>query len=183
MIQDIYLLCLSTLISILVTYAFKYVSPSASVVHWFPHYFEFKIPASPASNNIPLSLKTYTIVVQNIGSRLAEHIEIVFQKSPMVYHLFPSLDHTFGNTPAGEYIIRIEHLARNEFVTIECLDFQYPTLSYIRSKNGLSQVIQTAPQKVRGNFFILINLVFLFLGVTTFSYWLFRAIIFLLKHI
>jgi hypothetical protein len=183
MIQNIYLLILSTLISILVTYAFKYVNPSASVVHWFPHFFEFNIPPSPASNNIPLSLKTYTIVIQNIGTRLAEGIEIVFKQPPMVYHLFPSLDHTFGNTPAGEYIIRIDHLACNEFVTIECLDFQYPSLSYIRSKNGLSHVIQTAPQKIRGNFFILANILFLFLGVATFSYWLFRVIIFLLKHI
>ena len=183
MAQDIYLLLLSTLVSILVTYAFKYINPSASIVYWSPHFFQFNLPASPPTSNAPVPLITHTIVVQNIGARIAEQIEIVHQQPPQIFQLFPSLDHTVANTPGGEHIIRIGHLAPNEFVSIECLNFQFPILLYVRSKSGIARSIQMVPQRVFSRPFNLLAQGLIFIGILTLSYWLIKALIFFWTHV
>ncbi len=157
--------------SVIAGYVLRELAPRSRVVYWSPHQFMFTVPTNP-----PQQLITHTITIQNTGKRRAENIEIVHERAPNLFSVWPALVYN-ARVESGVHVISISGLAPGEWMTLEMLDTatQLPRLLYIRSKDGHAQGVSVQLRwftpKWLQNLYYLIYLT----GLGVLLYWLLRG--------
>ncbi len=191
MSQEIYLLLLSAVITLLSNYALKYVSPRSRIIYWQSHYSDFLLQQLPqqstqqspqqVTERIPdMPVISTSTIIQNVGTKASNNIEIALLTPTLAfYKLYPPLPYTAEQLPTGEHIIKITRLAPSESFSFNTLGMHAPNLLYVRSENGIARKIFAQPQPIRNRAFILTVQILLLVGIFSASYWIIRTIIFL----
>lgn len=189
-------------VSVAATYFSQFLRPKIKIRYWFQHNFMYTMPwnvqpQQPLLQGAPpvaagpapqpgvggiINVLTHSVTVQNFGRKSAEWVEIVHQRRPEFFQLFPPLDYLESTTPAGEHVLRVKSIAPKEWFTIQFLSFlQRPELLYVRSPIGHASlmpwvVIRQFPAWLGRVAWLLVAT-----GSVFYSYWLIRAGIFLFK--
>jgi hypothetical protein len=176
---------LKVIVTYLVTfiggYLSRYLEPRARLVHWFPGWVTFPVtpPAQPGTATpAVVNISTHTLTIQNIGWRPATRVEIVHGQAPQLFRLTPQMHYTVDLTPSGEHVIRIDALARREWVAIQVLTVasSFPPLRSVRSTEGPSTLVTTRQTFVISERRRLLLNSLLVLGTATAIYWLWRIV-------
>lgn len=160
----------------------------------FPHWFEYKVPikdnkvaqtgeSSPSQGqpeaNI-LTFQTNTLVIENLGRRAAENVEIVHVQKPDHFQFSGSVVFEEEDLPNGQHVIKLASLGPKEMVTLNIFAYvNQPRLGAVRSKDGPALNIPTKTIRAFPNW---VNMGLGFaalLGLFFVLYWLVRAFLFI----
>jgi len=130
-------------VGLAVGYLMRYVEPRSRVVHWFPAAFRFDVV--PPEGGPTVTMWTHALTLQNVGWRAAANVEIVHNYKPHHFKIQPGVAFTELTNPQNQHVIKIDSLARREWVTIQILTAgaQLPNLVGVRSADGPSRFVNT----------------------------------------
>ncbi|KQV32257.1 hypothetical protein ASC97_01275 [Rhizobium sp. Root1203] len=136
------------------------------------HAHVFLLP-NAGPNGSQLIVHTKEIWVTNPGRSSVEDVEIVFNWRPQHFEIwdpraFEPVDH-----PDGRFAIQVPNLAAKEFFSVSILSVgpgQLPDIVNIRSKDSVAKMIPLLPSRQYPNWFNLLGLVLLILGLATAVY-------------
>lgn len=166
------------IVSLFVGVLLMYLQPKAKVVFWSPHSFLFNL----TRENVVL--QTDALTLHNLGRKLAENVEIIFNGRPDFFQFAPAINHTTESTENNQFVIRILSMGPKEQVTLQLLSYtRVPKVLNIRSSAGRAAPVPFQIQRVFPKWFNLLALVFLLTGMGFTGYWLVKAIIFISKSI
>lgn len=167
-------------VSLLTGYWLKRMEPASRLVFWNPHSFLFSLfPPAPQGQTQPaqpLMLQTNTLIVQNIGRRSAEKIEIIHQRRPDHFQFATATNYSEATTPTGEHVIQVESLGKGEILSLQLLAYvNPPVLAGVRSKDGHAKGIAINIQRVLPKAVRLSLLALTVVGAVVVAYGLARA--------
>jgi hypothetical protein len=140
------------------------------------------VPPPPLPELPPASVNVFiaTMTVQNIGSREATNLQLVYPARPQLYRLEPPVKFTDSLLPTGEYVVEIPSLAPKEFVSVHTLQFMNPIfVVYVRSDQGRADETPFMLQRVLPRWISLLLLFLVALGIATILYGIYNGILWL----
>jgi hypothetical protein len=187
------------------TYLSQFLKPKVKIRYWQSHNFMYTIPnnqLNPAPNPAPalpapagnvvappvvpanFLLLTQSVTVQNFGRESAAWVEIVHNRRPDFFQLYPAVNYTENNSATGEHTLRVQSLAPKEYFTIQFLCYTHaPQLAFIRSNAGHASLMPwMAVRKYPRWVYVLIQLA-LIVGMGVCAYWIIRGGIFVFKSV
>lgn len=116
---------------------------------------------------------THALTLQNVGWRAAANVEIVHNWKPHHFQIQPGVSFTEGTNPTGQHVIKIESLARREWVTIQILTggAQPPNVVGVLSADGPSRFVNTRQHFVIPRARQWLYAVLVIIGFVTAVYW------------
>jgi hypothetical protein len=158
----------------------------------FPHWFTYNVPiannqvapdgaaAMPGAAANILTVQTNTLVVENLGRRAAEDVEIVHQRRPDHFQFAGTVVYTEEERPNGVHIIKIGTVGPKEMVTLNIFaHVNQPVLGGVRSKDGPAKNMRTKTIPAWPEWVHFAAGVSCLLGIFIVLYWLVRAFIFI----
>ncbi|MGN8061244.1 hypothetical protein ACTJK4_06245 [Ralstonia sp. 22111] len=160
----------------------------------FPHWFEYKVPitnnqvaqangGAPVQGQPPpniLTFQTNTLVIENLGRRAAEDVEIIHQRKPDHFQFSGSVVYEEDERSNGTHIIRLASIGPKEIVTLNIFAYaNQPILGGVRSKDGPALNIPTKTIRAWPNWVNMGLGLAALLGLFYVFYWLVRAFIFI----
>jgi hypothetical protein len=124
----------------------------------------------------PGSIRVMSLFVVNTGRQTAEDVEVVFNWSPQLHHLWPQRQYSHAINPDGRFILSLPSLGAKEFVGVEALTIDRPEVIQVRSKQGPGKNIMMGPQKIFPTWVRVVVLYLLFMGLAASVYLLFAVI-------
>ena len=166
------------LVSLFIGLLLQRLKDKPRLLYWIPGSFLFQLK-TPEVN-----LRTDSLTIQNVGRQSATNVEIVYKIRPDHFQFSTPIDFSEGQSPSGEYVIRIASLGPKEHVNLQLLShISQPVLLNIRSAEGRAQLIQVYLQRVVPKAIQALAGFLAFLGFGFLVYWVFAAVIFLSKGI
>ncbi len=163
-------------VSLGVGYLLKVFEPASRLVFWNPHSFLFRVQLPAQANQAgnpqpPIHLQTNTLVVQNIGRKPAEKIEIIHRQRPDHFQFATATNYTEAFTPTGEHVIQIDTLGKREVLSLQLLAYvNAPVLVGVRSKDGAAKAITINIERNAPRWLRITMLTLAFLGAGTAAY-------------
>lgn len=157
-----------------------FLSPKSKVLYTKSHGFCYSLKNPDGTANLVYTESYFFI---NKGRKPAEKIEIVLGRRPQNYAIWPQRDYVPVENPEGFFVIKTEWLSRNESFTLNMFEIsvQPPMLTNVRTSEGTSKNINTAPVQIFPKW-INYSIIFLFFaGVCVTLYGVFKFLIFLLS--
>lgn len=165
-------------VSLVVGLLLKHLEPKSKLCYWFPHAFVFDL------KNENLTIQTNSLTVQNLGRESAEDVEIIHKSRPDFFQFSPPIAYLEETTKSGDHILRIPHLGKKEFFTLQLLSYKsVPVLQNIRSKDGSGTQIQFKFQRHYPKWLEYLIGLIMVSGLIVVVYWLVKSFIFLSKSI
>lgn len=166
------------IISLVVGMVLRSLERKPNIAYWQPHYALFKVP------DPEITVQTDSINIQNLGSKEAEAIEIIFKEKPDHFQFTPSIQFATEQTPNNEFLIKLDTLGPKEFITLHILSYATaPKVELIRCKTGIAKMMPYQTLKKYPRWFELGSALMLLVGLGFTIYWLIMAIIFISRNI
>ena len=193
------------------TYLSQFLKPKIKIHYWQPNSFWYTIPfaqLNPAPNPAPaltppagitpapaaaapaaaptapqnFFLLAQSTTIQNFGRERAEWVEIVHQRRPDFFQLYPALPFAESTAPNGEHTIRVQSLASKEFFTIQLLSFTHmPQLMHVRSTAGHASVMRWMIVRRYSKPVYALLWLAMAIGMSFCAYWIIKGGIFIFK--
>jgi hypothetical protein len=160
----------------LVTTGILYLFRARAELIWAsPHSWTFSItpPAAPAGQpaNVPFSIQTASIFIQNSGRLPATDVELTFNWEPQNLNIWPPRPFTTIKSPDGRFTMQFTNLAPKEFFQLELLaSVQLPLLTTVRSKECTGKLVQMVPSRTLKQSVIYLRWTLLVLGMAVVIY-------------
>lgn len=177
----------SLLVPILIWFLNRIFQPKSKLAWATPHRFTFLIQEPLIDENgkqiaPSYTVKTGSILIQNIGKTCLDNVEIVFNWKPQL-NIWPIRHFEEKVEADNRYVMMFDSLSINEFVQIELIERtglrDLPDLITVRCKQCVGQNIQLAPRQVVETWKIYVAKTFFWMGIGTSIYLLILLIQFL----
>lgn len=172
-------------ISFLFDLLLKRYEPKSRLIIWRTHSFEYNLPListpenpNPPDTKIPIYIQGARI--DNLGRKPVDDIEIIHKERPDFFVIDPAQPYEERNTPTGEHVIFLPHLAPKSGFSIQYFcHLRYPVMTLARCKQGLAEVVPVRPQIIRPQWTVNLLRFLIFLGTATAIFWLMKLIVYL----
>mgnify|MGYP000458763686 CR=1 FL=1 len=165
----------------------RYLEAKSKLVYWSPHFALFEVPVPRKENEenvVKVPIQTDSINIQNLGSKSAEGIEIIFKSKPDHFMLTPKMAYSSATQENGSFVVKLENLGPKEYVILQLLSYAtLPAIDNIRSTEGPAKLIPFQMQQAYPKWFQMLVAFFVLAGVGATFYWLAKLIHFLAKSI
>lgn len=140
------------------------------LAYWNPHTFTFLLPDKT-------TIYTHSVTIHNNGSETAEKVEVVHRAEPELFAIAPAIPYEAVSLPAGEHMLRFDHLGRGESVTIEYLAQEKPPeLLSIRHRDGPAGFQEMELSPATPTWLNVLVLLLAVVGLGILVYWVWRAV-------
>lgn len=117
------------------------------------HTFLVQQPLTDATGKVlspTQTVNTASVIIQNIGKKSANNLQVVFNWQPMCVNTWPNRDYEEKTLPDGRYVRTFNTLSPNEFVRFEILavNAQLPELVNVRCDECVAVEVRMAPQQL-----------------------------------
>jgi hypothetical protein len=143
------------------------LKPKAKVIWSVGHQFCYNVPQNNGSSLLIYSRSLY---ISNIGKNVADNIEIHFSYKPEHYQIWPFVNYSSLELPDNHFMIKIDHLGKNEYVNIELLQSSIapPLVHRLSTLNGDCKFVHMVPQQTFSRIFHFTVWILLLAGVYKF---------------
>lgn len=152
----------------------KYLEPGSKLAYWVPHDYTFTVPLDNLPH--PITVRTSTLTVQNLGRKAAEQVQIVHATKPDHFQIHPRRNYEEKTAPDNTHVIQVESLGPKEVLQVQVLSHrQSPVLVGVRSKDGQGKSIRFQVFRVFPRPVVLGIQTCMFVGAAAILYWIVRA--------
>lgn len=151
----------------------KAFDPRPKVLWGVSHEFHFALPARPGAEGQPpappVTVRTQTIFVHNVGRAPAKEVEVFLGMEPQHYQLWPLVNYGSTRTPENFYVVQVPNLGHKEHFTMEVLQVNadLPFVQRVRTDQGEAARVPLLPQRVFSGWVHAVSWVLLLLGAWT----------------
>lgn len=160
----------------------KYFYNRACLIAYYGHIDSLKLN-NPDDPEQPFRLNIHVIVLRNTGRVAAKNVRVIYQHFPDIsFNISQGCNYTVSDIPDGGKEIMFPVLVPKEQINITYLYFPPKTFkdisTSIKSDEGLAREIHVIPAPSLSNWQTAILYFLLFVGCSTFIYWVGFLIIF-----